>query len=249
MISSQYRFLMKGSILRLGKVVLMALALTVGFFSCEKKEDLSASQVEAKDYSTLVGSGSSSNAVQARASYSSFSESGPVVSDVYKNNYSSGYLYASSYHDQEFIKRNPIGVGFFAAYNAVNPDARMAAVNKTLSELCSDYYGTEFRSYSSNWEFKTAIEHFLSVKHKPVVVSIKTQQRLNDGTYRAGCVIIWASRDGKAVVTNTNFIPAQQFGDNAFHRIPYTELFQKAIGLSNYGVANVAYMDAFPDSL
>ena len=50
-------------------------------------------------------------------------------------------------------------------------------------------------------------------------------------------------------MTNTNFIPAQQFGNNAFYQIPYTELFQKATDLSNYGVANVAYMDAFPGSL
>ena len=79
--------------------------------------------------------------------------------------------------------------------------------------------------------------------------SFEAKPRSNDGTYRAGGIIIWESSDGKAVVTNTNFIPAQQFANNAFYRIPYTELFQKATDLSNYGVANVAYMDAFPGSL
>ncbi len=79
--------------------------------------------------------------------------------------------------------------------------------------------------------------------------SFEAKLRSNGGTYRAEGIIIWESRDGKAVVTNTNFIPAQQFGNNAFYWIPYTEFFWKATDLSNYGVANVAYMDAFPGSL
>lgn len=85
MISSQYQFHMKERILRLGKVVLMTLALTVGFFSCEKKEDVAPVAQNSGTDAELVAPQASLNSANASMMRSSDYYS---VAQKYKNSYS-----------------------------------------------------------------------------------------------------------------------------------------------------------------
>lgn len=105
MISSQYQFHMKERILRLGKVVLMALALTVGFFSCEKKEDVApVAQNSGTDAEpvALQASLNSANASMMRVQSGYY-----TVAQRYKNNYS---------HTKHW---HPIAQGFTNWWNCI----------------------------------------------------------------------------------------------------------------------------------
>ena len=207
--------------------------------SCEKSDDeMKASVVPSKNVQTEIS--------QMRSSSTS-SASQYAVSDQYKNAYYNGYRYASNYFNDQFIKNNPIGVGFYAAYNASHARNDLLAQEKALYELCDLEGESEFRSYTDANQFQLEVENFLSRKRKPVVVSIQTQQKLNNGTYRNGTVIIWASNWGTATVTNTNFTPTYLFRNNSFYTMTYGQLLEKAKKMSQQSppVANVAYMDRF----
>lgn len=204
------------------------------FTSCDKNEEmLQAPQVmnqlnEVKDPQTTE---------LRSAAYSS----DYAVDDDYKDGYYNGHRYASNYFDSNFIEEHPVGVGFFAAYNAVHGTDYLAK-HETLATLCDDH-GCEFRSFTDAKRLKWEVEDWLETHGKPVVISILTNQKDRKGNYRVGTVIVWASRKGVAKVTNTNFFPTPKFGDNWIINQTYEELLSKAQAMSSRNLANVAFIN------
>lgn len=224
---------------KLAYLLAMLMFVGVGFSSCDKSMDEPLVSIASSEQEQMS---SPRTTVLSRASSSQY-----FVKDEYKDAYYSGYRYASNYFDDEFVKKHPIGVGFYAAYNCSHTRNNLLAQEKTLFDLCSDEGGSEFRSYTDANQFQLEVESFLSRKQKPVVVSIETMQTFNDGTPRNGTVIIWASNQGVVTVTNTNFSPSSLFGDNDFYYLTYSDLLNRAKKMSKQSpkVGNVAYMDSF----
>lgn len=157
MISSQYQFHMKERILRLGKVVLMALALTVGFFSCEKKEDVAPVVQNSGTDAELVALQASLNS--ANASMMRVQSGYYTVAQRYKNNYS----HRTHWH--------PIAQGFTNWWNCIASADRGNTISvqdvlelgegreKTIDlvkKLVPAYPGLQHRGYSDLDESTTA---------------------------------------------------------------------------------------------
>lgn len=205
MISSQYQFHMKEGILRLGKVVLMALALTVGFFSCEKKEDVAP---------VAQNSGTDAELVAPQASLNSANASMMRSSDYYSvaQKYKNSYSHTKHWHGiaQGFVNWwNCIANAEYSGTISVNDVLAFATGRQKELKLeqFHDKYGVTVTGYKDHSSRITAatylLDHFIDHLNggQPVAVLIRNNYSGKWGnslvvvlTYNNGSVCYWDSR-------------------------------------------------------